>query len=113
MHIGCGPRGHSGRLFCFNETPIQVKADRRFYCDGARIGQGGFAADFSGSLREGTNALRAALDAVKSGSCRSVLVCAADVRLGHPMGSREMALGDGAAALLIGDRDNMGENRLR
>ena len=43
-----------------------------------------FTADFSGSLRAGTNALRSALDAVKSGSCKNVLVCAADVRVGHP-----------------------------
>ena len=38
--------------------------------------------DFSGSLRSGTNALKAALDAVMSGSAKNVLVCAADTRLG-------------------------------
>ena len=37
--------------------------------------------DFGGSLRSGTNALKAALDAAASGSARSVLVVAAEMRL--------------------------------
>lgn len=57
--------------------------------------------DFSGSLRCGTNALKAALDAVNSGSVGNVLVCAADTRLGYPGGPAEMNFGDGAAALLV------------
>jgi len=64
-----------------------------------------FTVDFSGSLRGGTNALRAAIDAVNSGSARSVLVCASDVRLGYPGGDYEMSFGDGAVALLIGNKD--------
>ena len=60
--------------------------------------------DFSGSLRSGTNALKAALDAVNSGSAKNILVCASDVRLAHPNGDKEMSFGDGAAALLIGSR---------
>ncbi len=58
--------------------------------------------DFGGSLRCATNALRAALDAVKGGSLKKVLVLAADCRLGLPNGALEMAFGDGAAALLVG-----------
>jgi hydroxymethylglutaryl-CoA synthase len=60
-----------------------------------------FTADFSGSLRAGTNALKAALDAVTSGNAESILVCAADVRLGYPSGPGEMNFGDGAVALLV------------
>jgi hydroxymethylglutaryl-CoA synthase len=59
-------------------------------------------ADFSGSLRCGTNALKAALDAVASGSAENILVCASDVRLGYPSGPGEMNFGDGAVALLVG-----------
>ena len=59
--------------------------------------------DFSGSLRGGTNALKAAMDAVNSGSAKNILVCASDVRLGYPMGNYEVSFGDGAAALLIGN----------
>lgn len=65
--------------------------------------------DFGGSLRCGTNALRAALDAVAAGSARSVLVCAADVRLGYPAGPGEANFGDGAVALLVGTRDVLAE----
>jgi hydroxymethylglutaryl-CoA synthase len=58
--------------------------------------------DFSGSLRCGTGALKAAADAVDSGTARSILVCAADMRLGYPAGPQEMNFGDGAAAVLVG-----------
>jgi hydroxymethylglutaryl-CoA synthase len=58
-------------------------------------------ADFGHSLRAGTAALRAALDAVKSGSARSVLVAAADARMGYPRSDQEQQFGDGAAALLV------------
>ncbi len=61
-----------------------------------------FTADYAGSLRAGTSALRAALDAVKSGSARNVLVTAADCRLGAPRSIDEQAFGDGAGALLVG-----------
>ena len=61
--------------------------------------------DFGNSLRSGTNAIQSALDAVNSGSAKRALVCAADMRLGHPMGGHEMSFGDGAAAFLIGDTD--------
>ena len=65
--------------------------------------------DFSGSLRSGTNAFKAALDAVAAGSARSILVLAADTRLGYPSGPGEMNFGDGAAALLIGTAGTIAE----
>ena len=66
-------------------------------------------ADFGGSLRCGTNALKAALDAVAAGSAQSVLVCAADMRLGYPAGPAEMNFGDGAVALLVGAGETLAE----
>jgi hydroxymethylglutaryl-CoA synthase len=57
--------------------------------------------DFSGSLRSGTNAFKAALDAVAAGSAQNILVVASDTRLGYPSGPAEMNLGDGAVALLV------------
>jgi hydroxymethylglutaryl-CoA synthase len=65
--------------------------------------------DFGGSIRSGSNALKAALDAVNSGAARNILVCAADMRLGYPMGAFEMSFGDGAAALLIGKKGVIAE----
>ena len=58
-------------------------------------------ADFTGSLRAATTALRAAADAVDSGSAGSILVVAADCRLGEPESMWEQLLGDGAGAVLI------------
>jgi 3-hydroxy-3-methylglutaryl CoA synthase len=60
--------------------------------------------DFSGSLRSGTSALKAATDAIDSGAAQSILVCAADTRLGYPSGPQEMNFGDGAAAVLVGNK---------
>jgi 3-hydroxy-3-methylglutaryl CoA synthase len=61
--------------------------------------------DSFGSLRSGTNALRAALDTVKAGSADKIMVATADCRLGYPQSALEELFGDGAAALLIGDTD--------
>ena len=59
--------------------------------------------DHAGSLRAGTLALEAALNAVKAGAARTALVLASDCRLGAPRGALEARLGDGAAAFLVGD----------
>ena len=58
-------------------------------------------ADFTGSLRAATTALRAAADAIDSGNARSILVTAADCRLGEPESMWEQLLGDGAGAVLV------------
>jgi uncharacterized OB-fold protein len=57
--------------------------------------------DQSGSLRAGTSALRAALDAVAAGSAKNVLVVASDCRMAAPGSPLEANLGDGAAAFLV------------
>jgi 3-hydroxy-3-methylglutaryl CoA synthase len=58
-------------------------------------------ADFTSCLRCGATALQAALDAVKSGNLKNVLVAIADMRMGAGGGEDEMMLGDGAAAFLV------------
>jgi 3-hydroxy-3-methylglutaryl CoA synthase len=57
--------------------------------------------DVTGTLRAGTAALRAALDAVRLGSVRAALVVAADVRPAEPSTSSEQRFGDGAAAMVV------------
>jgi hydroxymethylglutaryl-CoA synthase len=59
-------------------------------------------ADFGGSLRAGTTALLAALDAAAAGSAGPVLVVASDCRLAAPRSALERNFGDGAAAFLVG-----------
>src|SRR5436309_8160781 len=62
-------------------------------------------ADLGDSLRAGTTALRAAVDSIKAGSAKRVLVVAGDTRLAAPRSPLEANLGDGAAAFLLGDTD--------
>jgi len=64
-------------------------------------------ADLSGSLRAGTDALRAAADSVDAGSARLVLVLASDCRMGAPGSGLEAHSGDGAAAFLVGEKDSI------
>ena len=64
-------------------------------------------ADFTDSLKAGTTAMLSAVDAVKAGSAKNVLVCAADCRTGKAGSSQEEIFGDGAAAILIGQDDGI------
>ncbi len=65
--------------------------------------------DFTTSLRSGTTALRAALDAVRAGPAKNIVVTAADCRIGFPYSTQEQSYGDGAASLLVGDSDIIAE----
>ena len=64
-------------------------------------------ADFTSTLKAGTTAVIAALDAAKDG--KQVLVSAADQRAAKAGSFYEMWFGDGAAALLIGDDEGIAE----
>jgi len=66
-------------------------------------------ADVTTSLRSGTTALALALDTMKAGTANSILVTAADSRLGAPAGMLEQQMGDGAAALLLGKEQVIAE----
>jgi 3-hydroxy-3-methylglutaryl CoA synthase len=57
--------------------------------------------DFCDSLRAGTSALQAGLDALSAGAQR-VLVCAGDCRMGEPDSPAEQNCGDAGAAVLLG-----------
>jgi hydroxymethylglutaryl-CoA synthase len=62
-------------------------------------------ADVGDSLRAGTNALRAAIDSVKAGSAKRVLVVIGDTRMAAPRSALEGNLGDAGVAFLVGDTD--------
>lgn len=66
-------------------------------------------ADLGGTLRAGTTAMKMAIDAVKAGSLRNVLVVSADCRLAPPGSAFEMNFGDGAAAFLVGSQGVVAE----
>ena len=86
--------------FPYNEkqaaTTVAVAADLR---------RDIMTADYANTLKAGTTALRSAADAVAAGTAQQVMVAAADIRLGAPGSLLEQGLGDGAAAVLMGNDD--------
>lgn len=69
------------------------------------LGRGIRSQDFSNSLRAGTGAILSAVDAVKAGTMKNVLVAASDLRQAATQGDMEQNLGDGAAAFMVGNTD--------
>ncbi|WP_054032805.1 SDR family NAD(P)-dependent oxidoreductase [Desulfatitalea tepidiphila] len=67
------------------------------------------ASDFTASLKAGTTALLTALETAQGGARNPILVAAADRRETRPASFYEMWCGDGAAALMVGDRDVIAE----
>ena len=62
--------------------------------------------DFANSVRAGTTAFRTALDTIKAGSARNLIVAASDCgRLGQPRDNFDQNNGDGAAAFLVCEGD--------
>jgi 3-hydroxy-3-methylglutaryl CoA synthase len=92
-----------GLFYATTTAPYKEKQIATTIAAAADLRQDIITADFTNSLRAGTSVLRAALDAVKAGSAKQMLVVSADCRMGAPGTDYEQNCGDGAAALLIGD----------
>jgi 3-hydroxy-3-methylglutaryl CoA synthase len=90
-----------GLYFASTTAPFREKQCAALVAAAADLEPDIITADFGNSLRAGTNALRAASDAVNSGSAQNVIVVAADCRLGYPRSDYEQNFGDAAAALLV------------
>jgi 3-hydroxy-3-methylglutaryl CoA synthase len=96
-----------GLYFASTTPPYREKQSASIIAAALDLRANIFTADFTDSLRAGTSAFRAALDAVNSGSARQVLVVVADCRLPAPNTEFEMLFGDGAAAFLVGADDTI------
>ena len=94
-----------GLYLATTTPPYAEKLGATIVAMGANLRRDIITADFANSLRAGTNAFKLALDTVKAGSAKKVMVTAADCRLGIPRSAFEQNCGDGAGALLIGDTD--------
>jgi hydroxymethylglutaryl-CoA synthase len=94
-----------GLFYATTTSPYREKQIATSIAAAADLRADVITCDFCGSLRSGTAALRAALDAVKAGSARRVLVVASDCRMGAPGTEFEQNCGDGAAAVVVGDTD--------
>jgi 3-hydroxy-3-methylglutaryl CoA synthase len=94
-----------GVLFASTTQPFKEKQAAALIARALDLPRDVRTADYGGSLRAGTNALRGATDAVAAGSARLVLVVASDCRMGAPGSGVERNGGDAAVAFLVGDHD--------
>jgi hydroxymethylglutaryl-CoA synthase len=99
---GFNPAEIGGLYFATTTPPYKEKQCAATAATVLGLAPDAITMDFSGSLRCGSNALKAAADAVDAGAAQSILVCAADTRQGYPAGPYEMCFGDGAGAMLVG-----------
>ncbi|MDD5094594.1 MAG: 3-oxoacyl-[acyl-carrier-protein] synthase III C-terminal domain-containing protein [Dehalococcoidia bacterium] len=83
-------------------SPYQEKQIAAIIAKAIDLRSDALTADYTGSLRGSTLALKAAMDAVENGPAKQILVVAADCRIGAAQGQRELAFGDGAAAVMVG-----------
>ncbi|OPY73743.1 MAG: hypothetical protein A4E63_00926 [Syntrophorhabdus sp. PtaU1.Bin050] len=98
-----------GLFLATTTAPYKEKQSAAIVAAAADLGKECSTGDFGNSLRAGSIALKAALDAVKSGSASQVIVTASDCRRGLPQGRFEQLLGDGAAAVMVGSSNVIAE----
>jgi hydroxymethylglutaryl-CoA synthase len=91
-----------GLFFATSNAPYKEKLSAGLIATVLDLPEEVITADYANSLRAGTAALRAAVDTVKAGSAKNVLVTAADCRSAFPRSDQEQWFGDGAAAFSIG-----------
>ncbi|MBE0415258.1 MAG: hydroxymethylglutaryl-CoA synthase [Dehalococcoidia bacterium] len=100
---GMDGKGMDGLFFASTTSPYREKQCSSLIATVMEMGKEIRTADFADCLRAGTTAIRGAIDAIRAGPAKSIVVVAADCRLGYPYSQTEQSLGDGAAALLLGD----------
>ena len=93
--------------FASTSHPYAEKSNAAVLAAAADLPETLFTLDAGGSLRAGTSALRAAWDAVRAGSSGTAAVVAAEKRPAPPGSPDELGLCDGAAALLLGEGEEV------
>jgi 3-hydroxy-3-methylglutaryl CoA synthase len=108
--IDCMDKGDRGKIdsvyFATTTPPYRERESAGIIATALDLRPDIRTADFADSIKAGTGALLAAIDAVKSGSDGTAMVCASDCRLGKAGGPQEVMFGEGAAAMLVGN-DNV------
>jgi len=92
-----------GLLFASTTSPYGEKECAAIAATAADLPRNIVTADFTGSLKASATALKFAADAVSAGTARQIMVTAADRRQAEALTPLDQSLGDGAAALLIGN----------
>jgi hydroxymethylglutaryl-CoA synthase len=97
-----GGAGIDGLYLATTTAPYREKLSAAIVASAADIQEECCVTDFTDSLRSGTAALKAAIDAISAGSLKKAMVVASDSRLGAAKGALEHTLGDGAVSLTVG-----------
>jgi 3-hydroxy-3-methylglutaryl CoA synthase len=90
-----------GVYFATTTAPYKEKQSAQVIATALDLRREVYTADFTDTLRAGTAALKAALDAVGSKSMKQVLVVVSDARTAVPKSADEQIFGDGAAAFVV------------
>jgi hydroxymethylglutaryl-CoA synthase len=98
---GVNPQSIDGLYFASTTFPYKEKQSAALLAVALDLRSDIFTADFSGSLRAGTSAIRSAVDAIKAGSAKKVMVIVSDLRKGYPNGTHEKDFGDGSASFIL------------
>ena len=93
-------------LFATTTSPYTEKLGAAIIAAALDLRGDVLAMDITNTLRAGTSAIYTAVNTVKAGAAKNVLVAIADCRLGSPASEFEYGFGDGAAAFVIGE-DNV------
>ena len=104
---GIDPATIDGLFFATTTSPYREKQISVTAATALNLRTDIMTADFANSLRAGTTALMAAVNAVKAGSAKRIMVIASDMRVPMPGSDFERFFGDGAAAFIVGD-ENVG-----
>jgi len=99
-------RSRIGACFFASTSPPYIeKSNATLLATVADLNTEVVTADIGASLRCGTTALQLAMELVRAGSTGQALVAASDMRPAAPGTDMEALLGDGAAAVLVGDQE--------
>jgi 3-hydroxy-3-methylglutaryl CoA synthase len=96
-------------LFATTTSPYKEKLSSSTIATALDLKREIHTADITGSTRSATIALKFAIDSVKSGSCKNVLICCSDSRLALPNSDYELIFGDGSASIVLGCDDVVAE----
>ena len=103
---GIEPKEIDGLYFATVSSPFKEKQVASLIASVLDLRKNVYTSDFTGSLRAGTLAVKAAFDAIKAGTMKRILVIAADARKAAPRSDAEQTYGDGAVALLLGEKED-------
>lgn len=107
--IGVDRKALDAVYLCSTTLPYADRQNAGIVKEALNLGDSISTADFTSSLKAGTTALLAALDAVAAGSKKNVLVAATDKRESKAAYFYEMWFGDGAGALTVGSENVIAE----